>query len=88
MVWSLDHRRDWDTYCALAKVYYEEHGNLLVPVDYVTENGETLGRWIYLQRERHRKNALYPLDHIQTEILESIGMSVFPPCLSLKEKYA
>ena len=74
MVWSLDHRRDWDTYCALAKMYYEEHGNLLVPVDYVTENGETLGRWIYLQRERHRKNALYPLDHIQTEILESIGM--------------
>ena len=42
----------------LAKKYYEEHGNLLIPRDYkvVLDNGKiiNLGYWINMQRKAYK----------------------------------
>ena len=38
-----------------ARRYYEEHGHLELAQNYVTEDGVWLGKWVYLQRERYRK---------------------------------
>lgn len=55
----------------LAKEYYKEHGNLLVPIKYVTPTGEKLGIWIVNNRKRYADGIL-SLDRIKA--LNSIGM--------------
>ncbi len=49
MVWENDD--SWERRFALAKEYYEEHGNLEIPADYVVE-GIWLGRWLREQKNR------------------------------------
>ena len=36
----------WDLMYEYAKQYYQEYGNLEVPVRYQTEEGYGLGRWL------------------------------------------
>ena len=43
--------RTWDEWYKIAQKYYEEHGNLEVPKNYVTKDGEKLGQWISCQRK-------------------------------------
>ena len=49
-----------------------------LPQNYVTEDGVWLGKWVYLQRERYRKqkenNPGQSLSREQIEALETIGM--------------
>jgi len=64
----------WDDYYKLAVDYYNEHENLLVPVNY-SKNGMNLGYWITDQRKTmkglgHRKN----LTDEQIQKLDAIGM--------------
>lgn len=40
----------WNKYYAVAEAYYEEHGDLKVPIDYVVD-GLNLGNWISIQRQ-------------------------------------
>lgn len=40
----------WDIMYLEAKRYYEHNGNLLVPADFMTEDGYGLGRWVRTQR--------------------------------------
>lgn len=47
MSWEADNR--WEKKFALAKEYYETHGNLELPLDYVVE-GVWLGKWVREQR--------------------------------------
>ncbi len=42
----------WNDAFQLAERYYGEHGDLLVPLEYVSD-GYSLGRWIEWQRRRH-----------------------------------
>lgn len=44
----------WERNLGAAKEYYEEHGNLDVPADYVTKDGIKLGMWI--NNVRNAKN--------------------------------
>ena len=54
-----------------AEDYYQEHQNLLVPVNFVTADGIKLGQWISSLRKRCRKGEL---DEGQIERLNAIGM--------------
>ena len=49
MLWHA-RKDDWEEMYSLATDYYKEHGNLNVPKDYVTPEGEPLGHWIKNQR--------------------------------------
>ncbi len=64
----------WDAMYAMAKEYYEEHGNLEVPVHYATSDGYSLGAWISTQRKVYRKKTAGVLSRAQVERLEKIGM--------------
>ena len=75
MVWSCYKRNDWFYWYTLAAEYYRVHGSLLVPLKYTTENGDKLGKWISVQRERRagvkgRKS----LDIGQIQALDRISM--------------
>ncbi len=71
MIWQPKRSAAWDGVYALACAYYQRHGNLNVPVSYITDNGAYLGKWIRRQREAYKNGAL------QTERkkkLDQIGM--------------
>lgn len=60
----------------IAKKYYEEHGDLLVPRIYEDEEGHKLGRWIERLRAFYNGNPKIKVALTQTGIvmLEKIGM--------------
>ena len=73
----------WKLMYELAKQYYQEHGNLLVPARYICEDGMRLGNWIQNQRKAYknratpkeeRNNNSSPLTDEQVKLLEDIGM--------------
>lgn len=80
MVWTAVLKNKWYRNYELAKVYYEEHGNLIIPYNYETHvidshNNETtvkLGIWISSQRDSYAKNRL---SEEKIEMLSGIGMS-------------
>ena len=74
MIWNaLDHF--WEQNYQLAKEYYEQHGNLDVPMDYKTKDGTLLGSWIGRQRKlRKGIGKGTPLTEDQINKLDSIGM--------------
>lgn len=50
---AMEWREDpWEKRFRLAKDYYEQHGHLNVPHNYVTDDGIWLGKWLYLQRKQ------------------------------------
>ncbi len=64
----------WDLMYEHAKQYYQEHGNLEVPVRYRTEEGYGLGRWLLTQRRIRdgEKYGVLGADRIRR--LDQIGM--------------
>lgn len=61
----------WKKIFDLAEKYYKEHGNLLIPGTYVTNEGVKLGRWIGTQRYNYKERIL---SEEKISKLESIGM--------------
>lgn len=51
MVWETRTEAAWNRNFAAAKAYYEEHGDLLVPSRYKTEDDLALGRWLHNLRQ-------------------------------------
>lgn len=70
MEWEKGNHRQWQERYCIAERYYKTHGNLKVPVTYVTEDGLLLGRWVGRQREKYKKHAL---SREQRELLLKIG---------------
>ena len=58
----------WDRYYEEAEQYYQQHGNLNIPVSYKTNNGLALGRWISKQRCNDT------ISMIRKQRLENIGI--------------
>lgn len=58
---------------ALALEYYNAHGDLLIPCEYIAGDGSRLGRWIGTQRSDAKKGrpSMTPL---RRQKLEAIGM--------------
>ena len=71
----------WNRKYKLAKIYYENYGNLEVSVNFKTingydydENGIALGRWIDVQRQAYKGNTANKITEEQIELLRQIGM--------------
>lgn len=69
-------RLSWDEWYRLAAEYRLEHGDLLIPRNYVCAGGEKLGRWIERQRGKYNGVASVPghLDRTQIALLDQIDM--------------
>ena len=50
MYWGNRNDRQWNEGYQEAKRYFEAHGDLKVPVDYVSPGGYALGKWVKRQR--------------------------------------
>lgn len=73
MVWKKTD--SWEHRYALARAYYETHGNLNMPADYVIE-GIWLSRWLSEQRQTYRgRRQGKTLTEQQIRRLEQIGFS-------------
>ena len=70
MTWSVFDAK-WEQGYALAMNYAAKHGDLNVPVNYTTEEGEKLGAWILNQRTAYAKEML---SQDQIGRLEKIGI--------------
>lgn len=66
----------FDEWYAIAKQYYEEHGDLLVPRNYEDAEGHKLGRWIERQRAFYNGSPNVTISVTQADIamLNKIGM--------------
>jgi len=72
IIWdSLDKELVWYDWYNLAKRYYEENDNLLVPQFYKIDESFRLGSFILYQRDLYKKKKL---TERQIELLEDIGM--------------
>lgn len=71
MCWENQNQIAWTKRYEQAKLYYETHGDLLVPVDYVGTDGKKLNLWINVQR---RYYAQKKLTEEQIAKLSAIGM--------------
>ena len=67
-------KQTWDEWYGCAKAYYEEYGNLDIPLDYLTRDGNRLGMWINIQREIRRGTRPTYLNEQQISRLNQIGM--------------
>lgn len=83
MVWEVRNNEEiippkWMKNYNLAKKYYEEHGNLLMPNSYVifdkNSNLVKLGNWIYTQRRVYNGDKEGLLMQKQIKLLEEIEM--------------
>ena len=65
----------WAVMYPAAKAYYAEHGDLLIPTDYITDSGLNLGFWISNMRAcyRKKKRTRY-FTEARIRQLEAIGM--------------
>lgn len=64
-------RSFWEECCQAAEAYRSAHGDLMIPADYVTEDGIRLGAWLSNLRTRYKKDQL---SGDQIRRLENIGM--------------
>lgn len=71
MIWSV-YDVNWYENYELARQYYIQNGDLLIPLLYTTNRGEKLGSWIGLQRKQYKGGKL---SKDKIELLEKIGMT-------------
>jgi len=64
----------WDRMYEYANRYYQEHGNLEVPIRYQTEEGYGLGRWLLTQRKVRAGEKYGVLGAERIQKLDQIGM--------------
>lgn len=64
----------WDLMYECAKRYFEENGNLEVPARYFSDDGYSLGHWIYNQRSIRKGQIPGYLSNEQIRKLDEIGM--------------
>ncbi|MBQ9745341.1 MAG: Helicase associated domain protein [Clostridia bacterium] len=67
--WTVKSNNTWEQSYAAACEYKRAHGDLDVPVSYVTEDGCKLGRWLRRQRDKQSE-----LSEVKKQKLDAIGM--------------
>ena len=73
MIWDKN-KENWEKYFEAAERYYQEKGNLDVPVKYVTKDGISLGRWLsVMRRQFFNRDMQDALTSEQRERLRTIG---------------
>ena len=74
MIWDVREYR-WDRCYQAVAAYYEAHGDLNIPPDYVDENGNCLITWLRNQKNIFNgKTKATPLTKEQLQKLEAIGV--------------
>ena len=76
MYWGNRNDRQWNESYQEAKHYFDAHGDLNVPADYVSPNGYNLGNWVKRQRyTRHNpEKSCAVLTEERIAKLDAIGM--------------
>ena len=76
MVWGNRNDRQWNQGYQEAKRYFEAHGDLRVPVNYVSPEGYALGKWVKRQRytRQNPEKSCGALTEERMERLDAIGM--------------
>ena len=76
MVWGNRNDRQWNQGYQEAKRYFEAHGDLRVPVNYVSPEGYVLGKWVKRQRytSQNPEKSCGALTEERMERLDAIGM--------------
>ena len=76
MVWGNRNDRQWNQGYQEAKRYFEAHGDLRVPVNYVSPEGYALGKWVKRQRytRLNPEKSSSALTEERMERLDAIGM--------------
>ena len=94
MYWGNRNDRQWNEGYQEAKRYFDAHGDLNIPAEYVSPNGYNLGNWVKRQRyTRHNpEKSCAVLTEERIAKLDEIGMSwetrnpkSQKSCLNLKE---
>lgn len=67
------HNLSWNDVYNVCEKYYQEHGDLRVPMNYKID-GYNVNSWLVRQRERYFKHGSTPLTDEQIEKLNRIGM--------------
>lgn len=65
---------NWEKYFNICKTYYEDKGDLLIPVTYEVD-GLKVGNWLRRQRQSYQLKNGMRLSSTEIERLESIGMA-------------
>ena len=58
----------------LAKEQYKKHGNLNIPVGFITDSGVKLGMWIGSQKQANRGNPNFLMTEERKRLLDLIHM--------------
>lgn len=76
MVWGNRNDRQWNQGYQEVKRYFEAHGDLRVPVNYVSPEGYALGKWVKRQRytRQNPEKSCGALTEERMERLDAIGM--------------
>ena len=84
-------KEEWNKKYALAKAYYEHHGDLEMSKSFKTingyeydENGIALGVWISNQRQAYKGQGYEKITEDQIELLNQIGMKWFSKNIDIK----
>ena len=95
MYWGNRNDRQWNEGYQEAKCYFEAHGDLNVPAEYVSPSGYNLGNWVKRQRytRQNPEKSCAVLTEERIAKLDEIGMrwgksnsKSQKSCLKLKEK--
>ena len=70
MIWNLN-EFNWNRYFECAENYFNKTGALSIPINYVSEEGFKLGKWIYENKNAYKKGKL---SEERIKKLESIGI--------------
>ncbi len=70
MIWKINYVHKWSDYYEQALLYYQEHGNLLIKINYEIGTYK-LGQWLHNQRSFYYKQKL---SQERINLLEHIGM--------------
>ncbi len=71
VVQTTEGEQSWRKKYRACKVYYQQHHNLDVSLDYVDENGISIGKWLHMQREGYQTGKISPE---RINLLNQIGM--------------
>ena len=76
MVWNVKRTPEelWEDWLQRAAAFYQAHGHLNLPVNYVTEEGVKLGMWLSSQRQAMRGNPNFLMTPERKALLDQIGM--------------
>ena len=72
MTWDVRADQDWQERYEEARVFYEAHGSLDIPADYVSSTGKRLDLWIARQRKLRQSGKLKAE---QIAVLDRLGMA-------------